>query len=54
MPEKDLAVQLEEWEGGEEKRDAAAVSDMDDSVLFHSKNRIQPHLQSGCMSFFSQ
>ncbi|KAM8893357.1 tetratricopeptide repeat protein 17 [Spinachia spinachia] len=34
VAEKDLAVQLEEWEAGEEKQDAAAASDMDNSVLF--------------------
>ncbi|KAL6113545.1 ttc17 [Pungitius sinensis] len=34
MAEKELAIQLEDWEGGEDKQDAPAVSDMDDSVLF--------------------
>ncbi|XP_054471501.1 LOW QUALITY PROTEIN: tetratricopeptide repeat protein 17 [Anoplopoma fimbria] len=34
MAEKDLAIQLEEWEGSEEKQDTPAISAMEDSLLF--------------------
>ncbi|XP_029314323.1 tetratricopeptide repeat protein 17 [Cottoperca gobio] len=34
MAEKDLSIQLEEWEGSEEKQDAPAMSAMEDSLLF--------------------
>ncbi|CAJ1049230.1 tetratricopeptide repeat protein 17 [Xyrichtys novacula] len=34
MTEEDLGIQLEEWEGSEEKQDAAAISAIEDSLLF--------------------
>lgn len=37
MHEEDVAIQLEEWEGSEEKQDAPAVSPMEDTLLFESK-----------------
>lgn len=40
MAEEDLGIQLEEWEGSEEKQDAPAISAMEDSLLFESKNMI--------------
>ncbi|XP_057703725.1 tetratricopeptide repeat protein 17 isoform X2 [Corythoichthys intestinalis] len=33
-PEDDLAIQLEEWEGGEEKEDMSSISAIEDSLLF--------------------
>ncbi|XP_054625675.1 tetratricopeptide repeat protein 17 isoform X1 [Dunckerocampus dactyliophorus] len=33
-PEEDLTIQLEEWEGGEEKQDASSFSSIEDSLLF--------------------
>lgn len=40
MAEEDLGIQLEEWEGSEEKQDTPAISVMEDSLLFESKNFI--------------
>ncbi len=40
MAEEDLAVQLEEWEGSDEKQNAPAISAMEDSLLFESKDAI--------------
>ncbi len=40
MAEEDLGIQLEEWEGSEERQDAPAISAMEDSLLFESKNMI--------------
>lgn len=40
MAEKDLGIRLEEWEGIEEKQDVPAISAMEDSLLFESKNTI--------------
>lgn len=37
MTEEDLGLQLEEWEGSEEKQDAPAISAMEDSLLFESE-----------------
>ncbi|XP_034416022.1 tetratricopeptide repeat protein 17 isoform X2 [Cyclopterus lumpus] len=34
VAEKELGIQLEEWEGSEEKQDAPAMSAMEDSLLF--------------------
>ncbi|XP_067430789.1 tetratricopeptide repeat protein 17 isoform X2 [Thunnus thynnus] len=34
MAEDDLGIQLEEWEGSEEKQDTPAISAMEDSLLF--------------------
>ncbi|XP_028258211.1 tetratricopeptide repeat protein 17 [Parambassis ranga] len=34
MHEEDVAIQLEEWEGSDEKQDAPAVSPMEDTLLF--------------------
>ncbi|XP_037547900.1 tetratricopeptide repeat protein 17 [Nematolebias whitei] len=34
MPEEDLSIQLEEWEDSEEKQDTAAVSAIEDTLLF--------------------
>ncbi|XP_044041325.1 tetratricopeptide repeat protein 17 [Siniperca chuatsi] len=34
MAEEDLGIQLEEWEGSEEKQDAPAISAIEDSLLF--------------------
>ncbi|XP_041647557.1 tetratricopeptide repeat protein 17 isoform X2 [Cheilinus undulatus] len=34
MTEEDLGIQLEEWEGSEEKQDAPTISAMEDSLLF--------------------
>lgn len=44
MAEEDLSIQLEEWEGSEEKPDAPAMSAMEDTLLFESKNWILWHL----------
>lgn len=41
VAEEDLGIQLEEWEGSEEKQDAPAVSAIEDSLLFESKNMTQ-------------
>lgn len=38
MAEEDLGIQLEEWEGSEEKQEAPTISAMEDSLLFESKN----------------
>lgn len=38
VPEEDLSIQLEEWEESEEKQDTAAVSAIEDTLLFESKN----------------
>lgn len=40
MAEEDLGLQLEDWEGSEEKQDAPAISAMEDTLLFESKNLI--------------
>lgn len=40
VAEDDLGIQLEEWEGSEEKQDAPAISAIEDSLLFESKNVI--------------
>lgn len=40
MAEKDLGIQLEEWEGSEEKQDSPAIAAMEDSLLFESKKMI--------------
>ncbi|XP_042346643.1 tetratricopeptide repeat protein 17 isoform X2 [Plectropomus leopardus] len=34
MADKDLGIQLEEWEGSEEKQDTPTISAMEDSLLF--------------------
>lgn len=45
MAEDDLGIQLEEWEGSEEKQDVPAISAIEDSLLFESKNLILCHLK---------
>ena len=40
MAEEDLGIQLEEWDGSEENQDAPAISAIEDSLLFESKNVI--------------
>lgn len=40
MAEEELGIQLEEWEGSEEKQDAPSISAIEDSLLFESKNVI--------------
>lgn len=40
LAEDDLGIQLEEWEGSEEKQDSPAISAMEDSLLFESKKLI--------------
>lgn len=37
MAEEEFGIQLEEWEGIEEKQDAPPVSAIEDSLLFESK-----------------
>ncbi|XP_041835928.1 tetratricopeptide repeat protein 17 [Melanotaenia boesemani] len=34
MAEEDLSIQLEEWEGSEEKQDASSISAIEDTLLF--------------------
>lgn len=46
MSEEDLSIQLEEWEDSEEKQDTAAVSAVDDTLLFESKNVTSSSLSS--------
>lgn len=36
----ELAIQLEEWGGGEEKQDTSSISATEDSLLFERKNMI--------------
>lgn len=45
MAEEDLGIQLEEWDGSEENQDAPAISAIEDSLLFESKNVILWSLQ---------
>lgn len=45
MAEEELGIQLEEWEGSEEKQDASSISAIEDSLLFESKNMILCQLQ---------
>lgn len=40
MAEEDLGIQLEEWEGSEEKQDVPSISAIEDSLMFESKNKI--------------
>lgn len=40
MAEEDLGIQLEEWEGSEEKQDAPSISAIEESLMFESKNKI--------------
>lgn len=41
MAEDDLGIQLEDWENiSEEKQDPPAISTMEESLLFESKNTI--------------
>lgn len=37
MSEDELGLQLEEWEGSDDKQDPPPVSAADDSLLFESK-----------------
>lgn len=45
MAEEELGIQLEEWEGSEEKQDASSIPAIEDSLLFESKNMISCQLQ---------
>lgn len=40
VTEEDLGIQLEEWEGSEEKQDAPPISAIEDSLMFESKYKI--------------
>lgn len=40
MAEGELGIQLDEWEGSEEKQDASSITAIEDSLLFESKNMI--------------
>lgn len=37
MSEDELGIQLEEWEGGDDKQDPPSVSAVEDLLLFESK-----------------
>lgn len=46
MAEEDFGIQLEEWDGSEEKQDAAANSAIEDTLLFESEKRLSMILLS--------